>query len=139
MAKRKRSVGELISSLVFFFMGLWLIREGQYLFLGGEVFKGLIVILGGTLSFLAAFRFQIQKLFGDKDEYTVVTDNIARAVTNLEYEHTTNETKREINILKTGYLQLFINDLRDIVKYDKSSSYITSALAQTENTELVNP
>ena len=46
MAKRKRSVGELISSLVFFFMGLWLIREGQYLFSGGEVFKGLIVILG---------------------------------------------------------------------------------------------
>ena len=75
----------------------------------------------------------------DKTEYTVTTDKIARAVTNLEYEHTTNETKREINILKTGYLQLFINDLRDIVKYDKSSSYITSALAQTENTELVNP
>ena len=68
MAKRKRSVGELISSLVFFFMGLWLIREGQYLFSGEAIFKGLIVILGGALSFLAAFRFQIQKLFGDKDE-----------------------------------------------------------------------
>ncbi len=75
----------------------------------------------------------------DKDEYTVVTDNIARAVTNLEYEHTRNETKREINVLKSGYLQLFINDLRDIVKYDESSSYITSSLAATENTELVNP
>ena len=75
----------------------------------------------------------------DKDQYTVVTDNIARAVTNLEYEHTRNETKREINVLKSGYLQLFINDLRDIVKYDKSSSYITSSLAATENTELVNP
>ena len=74
MANRKRSVGELISSLVFFFMGLWLIREGQYLFSGGEVFKGLIVILGGALSFIAAFRFQIQKLFGDKDEYTVDFD-----------------------------------------------------------------
>ena len=68
MAKRKRSVGELISSLVFFFMGLWLIREGQYLFSGGAIFTGLIVILGGALSFLAAFRFQIQKLFGDRDE-----------------------------------------------------------------------
>ena len=68
-----------------------------------------------------------------------MTDNIARAVTNLEYEHTRNETKREINVLKSGYLQLFINDLRDIVKYDESSSYITSSLAATENTELVNP
>ena len=75
----------------------------------------------------------------DKDEYTVTTDNIARAVTNLEHEHTENEKKREINILKSPYLQLFINDLRDVVKYDKSSSYITSSLAATENTELVNP
>ena len=75
----------------------------------------------------------------DKDEYTVTTDNIARAVTNLEHEVTENEKKREINILKSPYLQLFINDLRDVVKYDKSSSYITSSLAATENTELVNP
>ena len=75
----------------------------------------------------------------DKTEYTVATDKIARAVTNLENEFTENEKKREINILKSPYLQLFINDLRDVVKYDKSSSYISSSLAATENTELVNP
>ena len=75
----------------------------------------------------------------DKTEYTVATDKIARAVTNLEYEYTYNEKKREIDVLKNGYVQTFINDLRDIVKYDKNSSYITSSLAQTENTEVVNP
>ena len=75
----------------------------------------------------------------DKDEYTVVTDKIARAVTNLEYEYSENEKKREIDVLNSGYLQTFINDLRDIVKYDKNSSYITSSLAQTTNTEVVNP
>ena len=75
----------------------------------------------------------------DKDEYTVVTDKIARAVTNLEYEYSENEKKREIDVLNSGYLQTFINDLRDIVRYDKSSSYITSSLASTENTEVVNP
>ena len=75
----------------------------------------------------------------DKDEYTVATDNIASAVTNLEYEYSENEKKREIDVLNSGYLQTFINDLRDIVKYDKNSSYITSSLAQTENTEVVNP
>ena len=75
----------------------------------------------------------------DKNEYTVATDNIARAVTNLEYEYSENEKKREIDVLNSGYLQTFINDLRDIVKYDKNSSYITSSLAQTENTEVVNP
>ena len=75
----------------------------------------------------------------DKDEYTVATDKIARAVTNLEYEYSENEKKREIDVLNSGYLQTFINDLRDIVKYDKNSNYITSSLAQTENTEMVNP
>ena len=75
----------------------------------------------------------------DKTEYTVATDKIARAVTNLEYEYKKNEEKREIDVLKNGYVQTFINDLRDIVRYDKSSRYITSSLASTENTEVVNP
>ena len=75
----------------------------------------------------------------DKDEFTVTTDNIARAVTNLEFEHNENEKKREIDTLKNGYLNTFLNDLRDIVRYDKSSSYVNSDLAITENTEAVNP
>ena len=75
----------------------------------------------------------------DKDELTVATDNIARAVTNLEFEYTENEKKREIDVLKNGYLGTFINDLRDIVRYDKSSSYVTSNLAVVENTNTINP
>jgi hypothetical protein len=75
----------------------------------------------------------------DKDEFTVATDNIARAVTNLEFEYTENEKKREIDVLKNGYLGTFINDLRDIVRYDKSSSYVTSNLAVVENTNTINP
>ena len=75
----------------------------------------------------------------DKDQFSVEVDNIARAVTNLEFEYTENEKKREIDVLNRGYLQTFINDLRDIVRYDKSSSYITSSLVRTQNTEVVNP
>ena len=75
----------------------------------------------------------------DKTEYTVTADKIARAVTNLEYEYKKNEEKREIDVLKNGYIQTFINDLIDIVKYDKNSNYITSNLVSTENTETVNP
>ena len=75
----------------------------------------------------------------DKTEYTVATDNIARAVTNLEYEYKKNEEKREIDVLKNGYVQTFINDIRDILKYDRNSNYITSSLVATENTEVVNP
>ena len=79
------------------------------------------------------------KQLDDKDEFTVATDNIARAVTNLEYEYSENEKKREIDILNSGYLQTFLNDLRDIVRYDLSSSYISPNLAATENTEVINP
>ena len=75
----------------------------------------------------------------DKDEFTVATDNIARAVTNLEFEHTENEKKREIDVLKNGYLGTFINDLRDIVRYEKSSSFVSSTLAVVENTNTINP
>ena len=75
----------------------------------------------------------------DKDEFTVTTDNIARAVTNLEYEYTINEEKREINVLSPAYVQIFINDLRDIVRYDKSSNYLSQNIAGTENTNVVNP
>ena len=74
----------------------------------------------------------------DKNEYTVLTDNIARAVSNFEYEISENEKKREINVLRSGYLGIFVNDLRDVVKYDKSSGYITNNLAKTENTNIIS-
>ena len=73
----------------------------------------------------------------DKNEYTVLTDNIARAVSNFEYEISENEKKREINVLRNGYISIFINDLRDVVKYDRSSGYITNNLAKTENTNII--
>ena len=99
----------------------------------------------GTVNkFPSSTRYTLKALTGnrqldDKDEFSVATDNIARAVTNLEYEYTINEEKREINVLSPGYVQLFINDLRDIVSYDKSSSYIAKNIAGTENTNVVNP
>ena len=75
----------------------------------------------------------------DKDEFSVKVDNIARAVTNLEFEYTKNETKREIDVLSPSYVNNFVNDLRDVVRYEKSSSYVTSNLITTENTNVVNP
>ena len=68
MGKRRRSIGELISSLVFFFVGIFLILEGRNIFLSEEIIKGSIVMLGGTLSFVATFRFQIKQMFEKKDE-----------------------------------------------------------------------
>ena len=98
----------------------------------------------GSSTQIGAVRYNLisdagNRQLDDKTEYTVATDNIAHAVTNLEYEYSENEKKREIDVLKNGYVQTFINDLRDIVKYDKSSNYISSSLVATENTEVINP
>ena len=100
--------------------------------------------IDGTVNKFPTTRYTLKAMTGnrqldDKNEFGVLTDNIARAVTNLEYEYTINENKREIDILNPSYLQMFINDLRDIVRYDKSSSYIAKDLASTENTNVVNP
>ena len=72
----------------------------------------------------------------DKNEYTVATDNIARPVTNFEYEIEENEKLREIDVLRRGYITTFVNDLRDIVRYDRHSRYISGKLSSTELTDL---
>ena len=62
MPKREQSTGERISSLVFFIAGLWLVMEGSSHFNQGERFVGILGIVGGIGSLLAAFRFRIQDL-----------------------------------------------------------------------------
>ena len=99
---------------------------------------------GTAHKFPSSTRYTIRSDTGyrqldDKDEFSVLTDNIATPVTNLQHEYMENEKKRKIDVLKSSYLQLFINDLRDIVRYDKNSSYITSSLVRTENTNTLNP
>ena len=49
------------------------------------------------------------------------------------------EKRRKIDVLKPSYVNTFVNDLRDVLRYEKSSNYITSSLAATENTNVVNP
>lgn len=60
-------------------------------------------------------------------------------VTNYEYESLRNEEKRQIYILKQGYLQQFLNDMRVIMNYERSSQYVDSKLIRTENTRLIGP
>ena len=57
----------------------------------------------------------------DKNEYTVATDNIADQLQTLNMKFTENEKNREIDVLQRGYLTTFVNDMRDIVRYDKHS------------------
>ena len=47
MSQKKRSTGELISTIVFFLFGLWLIQEGINRYNLGDQVTGLVGIIGG--------------------------------------------------------------------------------------------
>ena len=57
-------------------------------------------------------------------------------VTNYEYELQKNEEKRKILILKSEYLSTFLNDMRNIMKYGKSSQYINDNTKRAYNPKL---
>ena len=67
------------------------------------------------------------------------TLNPVISVTNWEYEVRKNDKKSSIYLLKRGYLQQFLNDMRDQMIYSTSSQYMTETLARTENTRVTSP
>ena len=65
--------------------------------------------------------------------------NPVTGISNYEYEVRNNDAKRLVYILKPEYLQLYMNDLRKIMQYEKSSQYLSRRLAATENTRNPSP
>ena len=65
--------------------------------------------------------------------------NPVRGVSNWEYEVIKNEEKRSIYLLKRSYIPQFLNDMRDIMVYQRSSGRINDRLAKTENTKVSMP
>ena len=68
-----------------------------------------------------------------KDSNTSVTIKPAQSVSNYTYEQRLNEEKRKIRILKPTLLSAFITDFRNIMSYDKSSSFISKSLISSYN------
>ena len=68
-----------------------------------------------------------------------ITLNPVVGISNYEYEVRKNNKKRSIYILKKGYLQQYLNDIRRIMFYDKSSQYVDKTLIRTENTRVTMP
>jgi len=65
--------------------------------------------------------------------------NPVAGITNYEHEVRVNNEKRQIFVLKGGYLQQYLNDMREIMHYEKSSQFITRRVAATENTRNTSP
>lgn len=69
----------------------------------------------------------------------LATLNPVVGVSNYEYEVEKNNKKREIYVLRPSYLQQYLNDMRKIMFYDKSSQYVNERLIKTENTLNTSP
>tara|TARA_S200000501_G_scaffold300652_1_gene287706 strand:- start:2 stop:652 length:651 start_codon:yes stop_codon:yes gene_type:complete len=70
---------------------------------------------------------------------STATLNPVGGVTNYEYENKLNDEKRSIYILSPNYLQVFLNDMKDIMRYKDSSQFVNINLIQTENTRNTDP
>ena len=67
-----------------------------------------------------------------------INDPVA-SVSNYLYETFENEKKRNIYVLKRGFLQQFIDDFRDIMTYEPSSQRVSDSIVQTENLNVTMP
>tara|TARA_Y200000002_G_scaffold380276_1_gene391404 strand:- start:1153 stop:1839 length:687 start_codon:yes stop_codon:yes gene_type:complete len=69
----------------------------------------------------------------------VAINNPVASVSNYLYETFKNEEKRNIYVLKRGFLQQFLDDFRDIMTYEPSSQFVSNSVVQTENTNITMP
>ena len=67
-----------------------------------------------------------------------ISNSLGYPVSNLSYEILENEKKRSIDVLREGYLQLFLSNLREIMRYDRNSQYIHSSLIGSQNISIVD-
>ena len=70
---------------------------------------------------------------------TPSSDSLIQGISNWEYETIKNDKKRSIFLLRRRYLQQFLNDMRDIMIYQRSSQRINDRVAKTENTRVTMP
>ena len=72
----------------------------------------------------------------DNGRQSVSGTNVRTGISNYEYEVRINENKKDIYLLKLGHLQQFLNDMRDIMVYDKSPQYLDETTVTTENSNI---
>jgi len=72
----------------------------------------------------------------DSGNKRVSGNDVRVGISNYEYEVEENEKKRNIFVLRTEYLQQFLNDIRNEMTYKRSSQYVNDKLIRTENTRV---
>ena len=75
----------------------------------------------------------------DNGNVSVSGTDVRIGISNWEYETIENNKKSSIYLLRRGYLQQFLNDMREIMTYQRSSQYVDTKLIKTENTKVTIP
>ena len=67
----------------------------------------------------------------------VTATNITTAITNKVYENRIQDAKRNIFLLKPEYLNVIMNDMKDLLKYKKGGTqYVSPTLKRADNIRL---
>ena len=95
---------------------------------GSEVDANFTFTFIGTVTSSTGSLIRIN--FGGSNSNTITP---VVSITNYDYEVKQNEEKRRIRILKPAYLGAFISEHKQIMKYKRSTNYISKKLKGTEN------
>ena len=67
------------------------------------------------------------------------TESRIKSVSYLQHEIAMNDAKREINILKKEFLEIFLRNNRELMEYQQSQQYVSPTLKKTENPRIISP
>ena len=74
----------------------------------------------------------------DPDDYTLTLNPVA-GISNYEYEIIKNNKKRSINVVRSNYLEVIKEDMRELLTYTDSSQYVNSKLKKGSNLRFLSP
>ena len=89
------------------------------------------VVMPAGLQVDKNFSFQYLNFSGQVIK--VLSSQVVAPVTNYQYEVRLNDEKRKIRVLKPQFVPLFLTDHKNIMRYDRSSDYISNRLKGTYN------
>ena len=73
------------------------------------------------------------------DNGSLRTESQLTSFTYFAHESNLNDKKREISILRPGYLSVFLENFEEIMEYKESKQFVSETLKKTENPRLISP
>ena len=89
-----------------------------------------ILILEGGLTVDANFTFKYSQ---DGVNFSLSGSDILDSFTNFDFETKKNDKKRDIFVIRSKYLDMILEDLREIMTYQNSSQFIDRKTKQGDN------